>query len=201
MKFAIFALFCLALNAVSAGFTEGTCWKKAHGRGIGKPMLGGSVSCGKGYVMEAGTCYTKCPKQAKGGSAMKGIGILCWDYSVVPAKTATRKIGKSTCKAPLVSNQSLCYAKCPGKMVGIGPVCWSNCKGIKANFDSCGAMCTEKTKCSKNTMAAISTVFNGIMSIAKTATGDLDKMDKVSGAFDEVKKAHKEFSSINVCKQ
>merc|ERR1712151_1424903 len=197
MKFTIFVLLLSVLNIVSAEFTAGTCWRKPFGRGIGKAMVGSAVGCAKGFEMQAGICYSKCPKQGKGKGPMKGIGVVCWDYSVVPVKSVSRKIGKTACKAPLVAHQGLCYAKCPANTIGSGPVCWTDCSKIKKGFADCGAMCTQKTKCTRNTLEAIKSVFTGIAGVAKSATGDLD----VNGMIDSVKGTHKEFTSIGHCKK
>merc|ERR1712151_1307 len=98
--------------------------------------------------------------------------------------------GKTACKAPLVAHQGLCYAKCPANTIGSGPVCWTDCSKIKKGFADCGAMCTQKTKCTRNTLEAIKSVFTGIAGVAKSATGDLD----VNGMIDSVKGTHKEFT-------
>merc|ERR1719473_2329244 len=99
---------------------------------------------------------------------MKGMGILCWDYSVFPAKTVTRKIGKSQCQAGREGHQGLCYKPCPARTIGVGPVCWTACGLVKAGFVDCAALCTNDGECAKNTLAAIESIFTGAFNMGKT---------------------------------
>merc|ERR1711976_24798 len=196
----VFALLCFASQVFA--LTDTACWKRAYGRGIGLAMTGKNIKCAKGFEEQGGICYSKCPKQAKKKEPMVGMGVVCWDYSVVPCKSVQRKINnKKTCADPKrIPHQALCYLKCPKKTEGVGPVCWSQCSAVDKSLSSCGALCSKKSECAKNTLSAIGDVMTNIVGLVKGVATSVTELD-ISGAIGAVKDSADGFGNLKICKK
>ncbi len=156
----------------SSAHAQDVCWRQSQGRGVGTIP----TSCAAGQVNDAGLCYDSCKTGYRDGGPMcwqacpagktelgpvcsKGLLESCSNGMIDLGFTCGRRsygrgVGTipTTCAAGEEFDAGLCYAKCSGGRVGVGPVCWQN--SCPADFPvSCGMGCSTSTK------ACVSSVF------------------------------------------
>jgi hypothetical protein len=135
------------------------CWKDAHGRGVGRVVH----TCRAGTEQSGLLCYPPCEQQ------FAGVGPVCWErcpagatdggvFCRAAGKVHTKKsygrgVGEVLrCGADEQQDLTffgLCYPACRSREDGVGPVCWSQCKG-SLPYDGGALCCKDKETCKQD---------------------------------------------------
>lgn len=132
---------------------KGNCWK---------PLLVVVEKCQPGFEHVLGFCrpagaqYPNCVADGYEGQ----FDLSC------SKKLKTTPSHSTMCENNQDKDGALCYKKCGGNAVGVGPVCWVNCP---AGWVQCGAGCAQNGgACAAATSAQVLSVFDAIISTAVT---------------------------------
>ena len=200
-------LSLLSGQAWSGWYDSDFCWRESYGRGVGQIPKNPPNCPSNSFPDPNGNCYS-CPSDyyrtlfpPVTSNQACASGFMTGKYSPATHRGVFKSCEDNTNKPEY--DAGLCYPKCSGSTVGIGPVCWGQCPATHPV--NCGAGCaTSKQACGLAVFDQVVSVLDVAISwsgIDASLLGKVGLDDKLSDTFQkELKKGLKGFSDGDAAK-